>query len=61
MPPARWQATAAIMAVPLLVVIVLSAPAWLSWAFLSADRRNAVVDFLSLLVEWVRVVARTGQ
>jgi hypothetical protein len=49
------------MAVPLLAVIVLSAPAWLPLAFLSADRRNTVLDFLSLLVEWVRVVARTGQ
>jgi hypothetical protein len=28
--------------------------------FLNADRRTVVLDFLSRLVEWVRVVARTG-
>lgn len=62
-PSARWQGTAiaAILVVPLLVVVVLSAPAWLAWPFLDADRRTAVLDFLNRLVEWVRVVSGTGQ
>jgi len=62
-PSPRWQAAAiaAIAVVPLLVVVVLSAPAWLALPFLNADRRTAVLDFLKQLVEWVRVVAATGR
>jgi len=58
-PSARWQHafTVAILAVPLLVVVVLSAPAWLLWPFLATDRRTAVLQFVDRLVEWARVLA----
>jgi len=63
MPTSRWQGAviAAILVVPLLVLVLLSTPAWLTWPFLNADRRNAVLDFLNRLVEWVRILAGITQ
>lgn len=57
-PSLRWPgiAMAAVLTVPLLAVVLLSAPAWLAWPFMGSDRRTAVLDFLSELVEWARVL-----
>jgi hypothetical protein len=61
LPSARWQssATAVILVIPVLVVVLLSAPAWVAWPFLSADRRTGVLDFLGRLLGWVTVLAGT--
>lgn len=58
----RWQRAviAAILVVPLLLVVLLSAPAWLVWPFLASDRRTAVLEFLDRLVEWVKALVGTG-
>lgn len=42
---------------PLLAVVVLSAPAWLAWPFLSSQRQRTVLEVLDRLVQWARVVA----
>jgi hypothetical protein len=56
--PAWQRATiAAIVVIPLLVVVVISAPVWLLWPFLDADRRTAVLQFLDRLVVWAKAVA----
>jgi hypothetical protein len=47
----------AILTIPLLVIVVLSVPAWLSWPFLSGDRRTAVLQFVERLIDWVTAVA----
>lgn len=39
---------------PVFVVVVLSAPAWLSWPFLSADRQRVVLDMVKALADWTR-------
>jgi hypothetical protein len=59
LPTSRWQraGVAAILVIPLLVLVVLSTPAWLSWPFLNSDRRSAVLAFLDRLVEWVKALA----
>jgi hypothetical protein len=58
-PPTRWQraVVVAILAVPLLVVVLLSVPAWLAWPFLSTERRNAVLQFLDRIVDWAKSLA----
>jgi hypothetical protein len=58
----RWQRAviAAILVIPLLAVVLLSAPAWIAWPFLATDRRTAVLDFLDRLIEWIKILAGTG-
>jgi hypothetical protein len=58
----RWQRAviAAILVMPLLAVVLLSAPAWIAWPFLATHRRTAVLDFLHRLIEWIKILARTG-
>lgn len=62
LPPSRWQRVviAAVLVIPLIVVVVLSAPAWVMLPFLSTDRRTAVLEFLDRLVEWITVLAGIG-
>jgi hypothetical protein len=51
----------ALFALPLLVVVLLSAPAWLTWPFLPTGRQEVVLAVLDRLVRWTRVVVpRTG-
>jgi hypothetical protein len=61
--PPRLQRTivVVILAVPLLMVVLLSAPAWLVWPFLPKERRATVLEFLDHLVDWVKVLAGTDQ
>ncbi len=46
--------TAAVLVrvLPLVVVSVLTAPAWLCFAFLSPERRASVLDLLAGLIAW---------
>jgi hypothetical protein len=58
-PSARWQRVVitALLVVPLVLVVTLSAPTWLALPFLSEPRRNAVLQFLSCLIDWIETVA----
>lgn len=40
---------------PLVLVVVLSAPAWICWIFLPADRQASVIDFTQKLIDWGKV------
>lgn len=42
------------LVLPLLAVVVLSAPAWLTWPFLPAERQRTVLRVLDRLVHWTR-------
>jgi hypothetical protein len=59
MPSAHWQriVITALLVMPLVLVIALSAPAWLVWPFLSEPRRNAVLQFLGHLIDWIKTIA----
>ncbi|MFJ2582943.1 hypothetical protein [Kitasatospora aureofaciens] len=51
----------ALFALPLLAVVLLSAPAWLTWPFLPSGRQEVVLAVLDRLVQWTRVaVPRVG-
>ena len=58
-PPGRWQRAlvVAILVVPLLVLVLLSMPAWLLWPFLDGERRSSVLEFLDRIVEWIKAIA----
>jgi hypothetical protein len=61
LPSSRWQRVAitALLVIPLVLVVVLSAPAWLAWPFLPKGRCDAVLKFLSRLIDWIRAIARS--
>jgi hypothetical protein len=40
--------------VPVTIIVILSAPAWLSWVFLSPDQRKDVVQMVDALAHWTR-------
>jgi hypothetical protein len=46
----------ALMFIPISLMVLLSAPAWLSWPFLSERRRRTVLQVVDLLVEWTRAL-----
>jgi hypothetical protein len=58
MPFARWQRVVitALLVVPLVVLLVLSAPGLLVWPFLSQARRDSVMQFLDRVLIWVKVI-----
>jgi len=35
-----------------MVIVILSAPAWLTWPFLSEDRQKAVLQMVNALAQW---------
>ncbi|WP_406722866.1 hypothetical protein OG968_23985 [Streptomyces althioticus] len=39
---------------PLIIVVVLLAPAWLSWVFLPEGRQKRVIDLVKQLIEWTK-------
>jgi hypothetical protein len=49
----------ALMCIPLSLVVLLSAPAWLSWPFLSDKRRRTVLHLVDRLIEWTRAMHGT--
>ncbi len=44
----------ALRILPLIIVVVLLAPAWLSWVFLSESRQSRVIDLVKQLIEWTK-------
>ena len=58
LPPSRWQRVAitALLVLPLLLIVVLSAPAWAVLPFLSEPRRDTVIKFLGCLIDWVKAI-----
>jgi hypothetical protein len=40
----------------LLLIVVLSAPAWATLPFLSEPRRNAVLKLLGCLIDWIKAI-----
>ena len=60
LPSARWQRVAitALLVIPLVLIVALSAPAWLVLPFLPEPRRNAVLQLLNCLIEWIKAIAR---
>ncbi|RSN57752.1 hypothetical protein DMH12_12470 [Streptomyces sp. WAC 04229] len=41
---------------PVLLVVVLSAPAWLTWPFLTQARQRVVLDMVKALADWTRSI-----
>lgn len=39
--------------VPVILIVILSFPAWLTWPFLSEERRKSVVQMVDALARWV--------
>jgi hypothetical protein len=58
-PGAGWQrvAVAACLVIPLVLVVLLMAPAWLSWPFLSDSRRKDVLALVGWFVNWISILA----
>lgn len=48
------QFLAVIRMLPLILVVVLSAPAWISWVFLPVPKQQAVLDFMQKLIDWAK-------
>ncbi len=62
MPQPGWQrvALAAILVLPLIVLILLSAPAWITWPFLATDRRKTVLQFVDRIAGWAKTLTTPG-
>ena len=62
LPPARWQRVfvVALLVLPLLVVVGLSAPGWLVLPLLSEPRRKAVIQLLRCLIDWIKAIAEVA-
>ena len=58
-PTPRWQRVVivALLVIPLIPVVILSIPSWVTLPFLSTDRRAAVMQFLDRIVEWIKVLS----
>ncbi len=59
-PSSRWARVVviALLVLPLVLIVALSAPAWLLWPFLSKARRDAVIQFVGCLTDWVKAIVR---
>jgi hypothetical protein len=42
----------AIRMVPVTIIVILSFPAWLTWPFLSKERRESVMEMVQALGRW---------
>lgn len=62
LPQPGWQrvAVAAILILPLLALVFLSVPAWITWPFLSTERRTTVLQFVDRIVEMVKALTKSG-
>lgn len=58
LPSAHWQRVVitALLVLPLVLVVGLSAPGWLVLPFLSEPRRNAVIQLLGCLIDWIKAI-----
>ena len=43
-----------VRAVPVVIIVILSAPAWLTWPFLSEARQRTVLQMVDALARWTR-------
>jgi len=61
-PQSGWQrvAIAAILVIPLLTLVLLSVPAWITWPFLGTERRNTVLEFVDRIVELTKALTKSG-
>lgn len=62
LPQPGWQrvAVAAILILPLLALVVLSAPAWITWPFLGTERRTTVLEFVDRIADWAKALTKPG-
>lgn len=51
----------ALLALPLLCIVLLSFPAWVSWPFLPTDRRQTVLSFVDRLTKWAKAISEGGR
>jgi hypothetical protein len=42
----------AVRMVPVVLIVILSFPAWLTWPFLSEERRKSVLQMVRILARW---------
>jgi len=63
LPSSRWSRVliTALLVLPLTLIVVLSAPAWLVWPFLPQSRSEAVLKFLGNLIDWIKAIAGLGE
>ncbi|GGP84419.1 hypothetical protein GCM10010140_11910 [Streptosporangium pseudovulgare] len=47
---------AALLVLPLLCIVLLSFPAWVSWPFLAEDKRKTVLSFVRQLTQWAQAI-----
>ncbi|MGW7421983.1 hypothetical protein ACWGJB_18295 [Streptomyces sp. NPDC054813] len=45
---------AALRILPLIIAVVLLAPAWICWIFLPEGRQKRVIDLVKQLIEWTK-------
>ncbi|MGR3871580.1 hypothetical protein ACUXZZ_23755 [Streptomyces graminifolii] len=48
------HALIALKILPVVLVVVLSAPAWLTWTFLPEQRQRVVLDMVKALADWTQ-------
>ncbi|MBG0814716.1 hypothetical protein [Planomonospora sp. ID82291] len=60
---ARWQrvAVVALLILPILVIVLLSVPVWMSWPWLQAERRADVLALVEKLTACLRAFVRADR
>lgn len=61
-PAGQWQRVmiVALLVVPLLIMVVLSAPGWLLLPFLPKEGKEAMLKLAKIALEWIRATVCTG-
>jgi len=61
-PQPGWQrvAIAAILVIPVLALILFSMPAWITWPFMSTERRNTVLEFVDRIIDLAKALTKSG-
>jgi hypothetical protein len=56
----QWQRVAviALLVIPLLLLLALSAPGWLAFPFLPPDRQNSMLELVRLALDWIKTAVR---
>lgn len=59
LPSSRWQRVAitALLVLPLVLIVALSAPGWLVFPFLPQTGRDSVMTLLDRLIDWIKAIA----
>jgi hypothetical protein len=62
LPQPGWQrvAVSVILVIPLLALILLSLPAWITWPFLATERRTTVLQFVDRIIELAKALTKSG-